>query len=517
MDRGRTSNRSQPSEPRRSRSLSPMSSAALNRREQKHKSEKYLKLASNGPSLRSTSMTGSKSSRGSPSNSAPSHKDQTRPTTSLAIDVPEKYRLNPGEPIDNTVYAHILAFLFYTPDPYRLATNASKSASTKGFSPYDLHIHREQQLNTIVKDGMLATALFEVPMKLLDRHSFRLQNEDITQHPDLTFRRYECPPLVDENQLLEIFTGLSMQPTSHQKNSKLKSRSTYPGVAAPPKSTNSLMLHATDIASVLISGDLKAVGKKSILSLSRSANRVAIEDMNVSLVSPLRVQWMRELNSIISHPNTAASIRILVVYEFKSLVTGSKDVMEGIVGAPVRSWEECDACTEYLRTGERGHCDAPGDFQDMWLEGGKMGYDAPDGFLSSITDKEMICSDASHVLPLPSRSRDGDDDLRHKAGSWDLIRQQFRAELVKNDSTYGMIVSGNHLIIGHRHRGDNGKKPQLTFSDVIDIENPAVDFGGILVSVIVSAFFDAMARAKRIAYCAGRKTAWTAISQTDGR
>ncbi|PPR02507.1 hypothetical protein CVT24_001973 [Panaeolus cyanescens] len=310
-----------------------------------------------------------------------------------------------------------------------------------------------------MRDDGLVRSLLDRTKHILQQRFFAvgepsLLSEQIDETHPLFFKEYNSPPIQNEKALLHQFTGLTTTNSSAYYGSNGRATqgsqsNTEPGEAMEgirsgwdeedytegslsedsdsenagtvndvnkviDTAERSLLLRATNVASMLITGDPTAVDDRSILLISPSFNRSAIEDANVKIFPGAKAKGVVQnaIQNIVKCQKSTGYVAsdTLVVYEFKSLSAGSQELMEKIVSAPVRPWHACIVCSS-----GRGYCKTDHMYLRMWTMGESMGKDA-----GAMMDGISRDSDNTHALvELPVNNC-----AEGSAESHDFIRQQ---------------------------------------------------------------------------------------------
>ncbi|KAF9461073.1 hypothetical protein BDZ94DRAFT_1264504 [Collybia nuda] len=164
----------------------------------------------------------------------------------------------------------------------------------------------------------------------------------------------------------------------------------------------------------------------------------------------------------------------LAVWEFKSLTSGTLDVMEAIVQQTVSclafSWEGCEHGKNciVMHTGKDGL---------SMITGNRMGLDAEPPICPSVVNTAPMTPNGPSI----SLSNHARKSARH-------ITQQTWSEAVQEDVTFVIINAGNLEVIGIRDR----KSRTLFLSDIIKVDD--CDYGRLHTGLYIAILRDAVNR-----------------------
>ncbi|PPR08299.1 hypothetical protein CVT24_002457 [Panaeolus cyanescens] len=252
-----------------------------------------------------------------------------------------------ASPNNESVYEHLKSFLHYSPTKYQQQADTG-SGSTKGFSPYDLHIHKSQQLQRIQVNKDMASILQQYALDFLDDvfpEEARLIKID--EYPHLKLPNFPNPSLRDEKDLLTLMAGVSPKASESEEDSDADACETIIQYAARVAST--LVAGSFDIMSTLSFGDRLKIFK---VQRHRNRDRAAVPDAEVLAIPFVGISDIlsTDLDTLSARTKAPFAPDLVVLFEFKGLVAGSEKAMNDFVWAPLRPWQECPNCSKFQPT-----------------------------------------------------------------------------------------------------------------------------------------------------------------------
>lgn len=197
-----------------------------------------------------------------------------------------------------------------------------------------------------------------------------------------------------------------------------------------------------------------------------------------------------------SYASVADKFPTLAIWEFKSLMSGTLDVMEAIleqaVGDVVFIWEGCElgeTCTADPKHVEKNGLPK--------VTGNRMGPDAAPPICPSVENVPSVTF-VRTSKDLSNHARTSATRITQQVSSYfgcaalhsDIFHSQTWTEAVQDDVTFVIIHSGNLEIIGIRDRG----KKTLYLSDVIQVNG--CDYGRLHTGLYIAALRDAASRTR---------------------